>query len=259
MDIHFLGTTGYHPNQTQHTMCVMIPELGIVFDAGTGMHRVRERLATEQLTILLSHSHLDHVVGLTFLFDILYGTKCEVEVLAEQEKLTAIEEHLFAPSLFPVAPPYRAVALEEQGVCWTIRQGVTCRWFEVEHPGGAVAYRLDWEDGRSLAYVTDTTAKGESSYEPFLQDVDFLIHECYFPDGQEQMACKTGHSCLTPVAELARRVGARRTALVHLNPLTQWAPRLDQLSEKYADLEILIPQDEQIIELAVSAGSGASD
>lgn len=249
MDIHFLGTTGYHPNQTQHTMCIMIPELGIVLDAGTGMFRVRERLVTENLTILLSHAHLDHVVGLTFLFDILYGKECLAEVLAEQEKLSAIEEHLFAPSLFPVAPPYQSIPLEHQGSEWSIRPGVTCRWIGVEHPGGAVAYRLDWEDGRSVAYVTDTTAEVGSAYESFLNGVELLIHECYFPDGQEQLACKTGHSCLTPVARMARRVGARKTALVHLNPLSQWAPRLDQLPEDLTDLEILIPEDEQIIRL----------
>ena len=86
----------------------------------------------------------------------------------------------------------------------------------LKHPGGSVGYRIDWPD-RSLAYITDTVTDG--SYTEFLQGVDVLIHECYFPDDMADWAEKTGHSHTTPVAELAREVNAKRLLLVHIDPL----------------------------------------
>src|SRR5258708_2263758 len=106
MRVVVLGSTGYHPNEIRHTACLMIPELGIVLDAGTGMFRVRERLVTEELLIFLSHTHLDHVFGLTFLFDVLHERPTtSVVVYAEAAKLAAIQEHLLHELLFPVKLP----------------------------------------------------------------------------------------------------------------------------------------------------------
>ena len=44
-----LGTAGYHPNERRQTACFMLPEEGIVLDAGTGFFRVRQHLATPTL------------------------------------------------------------------------------------------------------------------------------------------------------------------------------------------------------------------
>jgi ribonuclease Z len=49
--------------------------------------------------------------------------------------------------------------------------------------------------------------------------VDLLVHECNFRDGDERMAALTGHSCATPVAQVARAAGVRRLVLVHFDPL----------------------------------------
>ena len=75
MKLIILGSTGYHPNELRHTACFMLPEIGVVLDAGTGIFRVRRTLQTPDLTIFLTHAHVDHIVGLTFLFDVLNGTR----------------------------------------------------------------------------------------------------------------------------------------------------------------------------------------
>ena len=77
MKLIALGTAGYHPTERRQTACFLLPELGIVLDAGTGMFRLRERLATTQLDIYLTHAHLDHVAGLTFLLDVFNGKPME--------------------------------------------------------------------------------------------------------------------------------------------------------------------------------------
>lgn len=216
MKLVVLGSTGYHPNELRHTACLMLPQIGVVLDAGTGMFRVRDWLATPRLDIFLTHAHLDHVFGLSFLFDVLAGhEETVVTVHAEAAKLAAIEEHLFSPLLFPVKPPCKFEPLVES---FELSDGGRLTHFPLQHPGGTVGFRLDWPD-RSLAYVTDTMARPDAPYLDAIRDVDVLLHECYFPDSEQQMAELTGHSHTTPVAELARAANVGRLVLVHIYPL----------------------------------------
>jgi len=216
MKLVLLGTTGYHPSDTRQTACMMLPECGVVLDAGTAMYRIRDQLVSPSLDIFLSHTHLDHVVGLTFLFDILYQKSIDrVRVHGDGAKLQALQEHLFHPDLFPVMPPIiwqplaGPVELPQQG---------RLTYFPLEHPGGCLGYRLDWPD-RSLAYVTDTTARDDAGYIPQIEGVDVLIHECNFADGWEEHAALTGHSCTSAVARVAKLARVGLLILVHINPL----------------------------------------
>lgn len=247
MQLHFLGTTGYHPNNDRQTACLMLPEIGVVLDAGTGMFRVRDRIATSHLDIFLSHVHLDHCIGLTFLFDILFERPLKrVTVHCEADKLDAINHHLFQPQLFPARPDFELVPLADGPM--ELVDGSRLSHFPLRHPGGVRGFRIDWPD-RSLAYVTDTTAAPDADYLEQVRGVDTLIHECYFPDGWEAKAELTGHSCLTPVAEAARAAGVGRLFLVHVSPLETQRPPLDlaQVSQIYSPIEIAY--DQQVIEV----------
>ncbi|MEX2174525.1 MAG: MBL fold metallo-hydrolase [Pirellulaceae bacterium] len=227
MKVHFLGTAGYHPSEQRQTTCLMLPEAGIVLDAGTGMFRVRQHLTTPTLDIFLSHAHLDHAVGLTYLLGILWEMNVErVTVHGDGAKLAAIEQHLFSRDLFPVAPAYAARPVDQS---LTLASGVRVIPFPLAHPGGSLGYRFEWpglpqanpqQPTRSLAYVTDTTAAGERSpYLEHVRGVDLLVHECNFRDGQEDWAEKTGHSSLAPVLKLAAAAQVKRLVLMHFNPL----------------------------------------
>ena len=224
MKLVLLGTTGYHPSDERHTACMMLPDLGIVFDAGTGMFRARDYLSTRTLDVFISHAHLDHIIGLTFLLDVLQGRTMErVTVHGMAEKLAAIERHLLADDLFPVPLPceYRPLDAPVQ-----LSSGVTVAHFPLKHPGGSVGFRLS-ADGRSLAYVTDTTASPDAPYIEQIRGVDTLVHECYFPDDQEEFARHTGHSCITPVVQLAKAADVGRLVLVHIDPLSTGDDPLD--------------------------------
>jgi ribonuclease BN (tRNA processing enzyme) len=72
-----------------------------------------------------------------------------------------------------------------------------------------------------MAYVTDTTAHLDARYVEKIHGVDLLIHECNFPDGWEEHARLTGHSCATPVAQVARAAEVKELVLLHFNPLDE--------------------------------------
>ena len=215
MKIILLGTTGYHPNDRRHTPCMVIPECGVMLDAGTAMYRADRVLQTPELDIFLTHAHLDHVVGLTFLFNVARGHPLDrVTVHAMPDKLAAIEEHLFAPELFPVKPPFESRPLAQ---VVPLAKGGRLTHFPLEHQGGSVGFRLDWP-GHSMAYVTDTTADPEADYVEKIRGVDLLLHECYYPDGNAEWAKKTGHSSTTSVAQVAQAAAVGRLVLIHINP-----------------------------------------
>ena len=250
MRIEFLGTGGYHPNERRHTACVMLPEEGIVFDAGTSAFRIASRLKTEALDIFLSHAHLDHIAGLTyFLVPVMSGAVQALTVHATPGVLEAVRTHLFSEALFPVNPPFAMRELASTGAC-PAGKHLTMHWTPLSsHPGGSMAYRLDRQDGQgvvrdssgggvraiarlteevpltsrnkppgadSVAYVTDTFVDG--TYTEFIRGVDVLIHECYFGDDRAEFAEKTGHSFASQVAHLAREAAVGRLIAIHIDP-----------------------------------------
>jgi ribonuclease BN (tRNA processing enzyme) len=201
----------------------MLPESGVILDAGTSFFRVAGRLQTDSVQIFLTHAHLDHIAGLTFfLVPLLRGTVKRARLYGTTRTLDAVRQHLFAEPVFPILPTFECIDLE-QSEAIDVPGGVLTHQPLPSHPGGSRAYRIDWPTGdgtpaKSLAYVTDTSVDG--SYTEFVRGVDLLIHECYFPDDKAVWAEQTGHSHTTPVAELAREAGVRRLVLVHVDPLS---------------------------------------
>ena len=212
MRVEFLGTGGYRPNERRHTMCVMLPEAGIVLDAGTGAFRIPHRLQTAELQIFLSHAHLDHVCGLTYLLPtLLSGRVSRARVYGTAATLDGVRSHLFADPIFPIMPAFEWVPLEGEVV---VPDGGVATAQPLQHPGGSTGYRIAWPGG-SLAYITDTTVDG--TYTEFVRGVDLLIHECFVAESAE-WAREIGHSHALPVFELAREAGVGRLVLVHIDP-----------------------------------------
>lgn len=213
MRLLFLGTGGYHPSERRHTASLLLPEIGVAFDAGTAFFRVPQRMETRELDLFLTHSHLDHVVGLTFpLVAMQEGLIEAIRIHARAHVLEAVRSHILAKALFPVEPEFEYLELGERV---ELPDGGVLTHTPLKHPGGATGYRVDWPE-RSFAYITDTTAPGP--YVDFVRGVDLLVHECYFPDGVEHWAEETGHSCTTPVAKVAAEAGVGRMFLVHTDP-----------------------------------------
>jgi ribonuclease BN (tRNA processing enzyme) len=216
MKLVLLGTGGYYANEQRHTACLMLPEVGVVLDAGSGMFRVADYLATERLDVFLTHAHLDHVLGLTYLLGVLPDEVQQRSIVhGKAEKLEAIRTHLFAEPLFPIMPVFQMQPLADE-VALPENGKLTC--FPLEHPGGSVGFRLDWP-AASLAYVTDTRATAAAAYIERIRGVNVLVHEAFFVEEAGEMAEVTGHSCLCDVAKVAAAADVGLLVLVHVNPL----------------------------------------
>ena len=187
-----------------------------MLDAGTAAFRAAARLQTSELDIFLSHAHLDHCIGLTYLLSTTHVHPLNrVRVHSTAENLAAVNEHLFAPAMFPKKPDMELLPLRPVE---PLPGGGRLTHFPLLHQGGSTGFRLDWP-GHSMAYVTDTTASPTADYVAAIRGVDLLVHECYFGDEQARWADHTGHSHTTPVAQVASRAGVGRLVLVHINPL----------------------------------------
>ncbi len=240
MRVVLLGTGGYHPSEERHTACLMFPELGIVFDAGTAAFRIADRLVTREIDLFLSHAHLDHIAGLTYLLAPLSLKQLDaLRIHATEHVIAAVREHLFATAIFPVMPRFDFLPMAGP----SLQLGeATIRWQVLpSHPGTSMAYRIESTAGgkpRSLAYVTDTTVDG--SYTDFIRGADVLIHECYFPDSHAEWAQKTGHSTTSTVLDVAAAANVGRLILVHVDPRSKGDDPLSltPLRSKFPAVEI---------------------
>ena len=250
MQLVCLGTTGFHPNARRQTASFVIPEVGVVLDAGTGLFRLADYLATDGVDIFLSHAHLDHVSGLTYLVE-TFGVEAHdrVTIHARSEVLDAVRNHLFAPAIFPVPPGYQFAELGKSCVLPANNEGKTgtLTTFPLTHPGGSTGMRLDWP-GHSLAYVTDTTASDEADYIDTIRGADLLVHEANFPAGYDEMAELTGHSCLDKVVAVAQAAEVGRLVITHVDPLLTKDEDFDLTASRKQLASITIVEDLDVLE-----------
>jgi ribonuclease BN (tRNA processing enzyme) len=260
MHIEFLGTAGYHPCEDRHTTCIYLPDAapqsGFVLDAGGGLFRLVKRELPSQLHIFMSHAHLDHSVGLTYLLDVLHGKNCTATIYGNAPTLAAITQTLFTAPLFPVEFRF-ATHTVEPGVPFAV-DGVHIETFALTHPGGSLGYRFTWPQdntnaisstqssgAKSLAYVTDTV--GDGLYLDHIRNLDVLIHERNFADKLQKVATLTGHCSSSDVAKVAREAQPQQLLLMHFNPMVDGDPALeDNLAQEFP--HAVFSHDKQIIE-----------
>ncbi len=218
-DAAFLGRGG-------NTSCFSL-ECGDAFavlDAGSGLAGLGARLVREErrrADILLSHTHLDHIMGL-FSFPMLHDPAAEVHLYGAPGMMKELP-CLIGPPLWPVSlTACRAkVELHELSIEKTFRlegtPALSVKCLKGCHPGGCVYYRLE-ENGRSLVYALDCELAGdmEKRLTAFAQGADLLIWDAGFAPG-EQIA-GWGHSTWEQGLSIGREAGVKQVLMSHFGP-----------------------------------------
>ena len=211
----------------------------LVLDAGTGIAALGRTLPSTlpgngRVDVLLSHLHLDHVLGLGF-FGPLFDPANEVHLWGPSSTTMDLRARLtryLSPPLFPVALRDLPCKLFLHDVPLDRPfdvPGATVQAALVCHPGPTVGYRItSTADGSTLTYLPDhEPALGNERFPGAPQwtsgadlaaGVDLLVHDAQYTDDEYETRIGWGHSSLRTTLAFADLVGARRLAAFHHDP-----------------------------------------
>ena len=247
----------------------------LLLDAGTGLGGVTGLLGGDPFhgTILLTHLHWDHCLGLPFFRggdrddarvalllpdqggpdqggpdqgEPSQGGEASAGSTGAERLLTRV----MSPPFFPITP-------RQLRGDWTFgavspgqfkAEGFTVEAREIPHKGGrTLGYRVS--DGhRVLAYVTDHCptalgpgADGLGAYHEAVLDLaagaDLLVHDAQLVAEEVPAEAGFGHAAAEYAVGLALRAGARRVALFHHKP-SRTDDQLDALACRFADAPV---------------------
>ena len=205
------------------TSCYMVQAGSetIFLDGGTGLVSAPARFEKPPV-ILLSHLHLDHVIGLGMYPRLSQdGTITRLLFRADTEdEMRALLQQLFSPPFWPIPlTEYKGTLLLEP-LKPTLRIGdVTVESIEGRHPGGCLVFRLKYGDKR-LVYATDCEPDDPFFLKliSFCDGSDLLLYDGQFTEKDSITKKGFGHSTAEKGVELMERCGAKRLLLIHHDP-----------------------------------------
>lgn len=235
-ELKFWGVRGtfpapgpYHARYGGHTPCASVetPAGVLVVDAGSGLRDLGLSLeasnAPPRVTLLLTHFHLDHIMGFPFFGPLLMeGAEIAVFAPAAPAEIRQYLAALMAAKLFPIDLEATKARTSfhrfEEGL---IVGGVRVTSCPLRHPQGSVAYRLEGDEG-SIVFATDTEPP-ETGFDErlaaFAAGTTHLVCDAtYTPEEYAAGKKGWGHGTWRDAVEVGRASGARNVYLSHHNP-----------------------------------------
>ena len=207
----------------------------IFIDAGTGIRAARVAKSETGCLLLLTHYHLDHVMGLPHLAA-LYDPQDRIAIASPRRAGRSVEQvitRILANPFWPVPIgklPARIAFrdLPEPASRAPFRHGgLLIRWAPLHHPGGSTAYRVDeTATGSSFVFATDVEW-AEATKEEKQALIDLSARpapaKVLAMDGQYTRKTYTafrgwGHSAWEDAVEAADLSGAPGLIVTHHNP-----------------------------------------
>lgn len=283
--VKFAGVRGSFPVADKkflqyggNTSCVevQIGNCRIILDAGTGIVKIGDELLQKyisssleaenrtpiRVSVLLSHIHQDHLLGLTFfkpmhiksskidifgdgnknfdlknnLSELVFGKtfpldlsdiKCELNIHNINDNYAII----FKPNCSPALIKKNDIKQEEDDILVTFYKSYV-------HPqNGVMIYRINYK-GKSVVYATDKESYlgGDKKFIQFAKNCDLLIHDAQYtsedylnPNSPKQ---GFGHSTYDMALEAMRQINAKNLVFFHYEPSYDDV-KLDRIKELY--------------------------
>jgi phosphoribosyl 1,2-cyclic phosphodiesterase len=220
-----------------NTSCIEVRLDGgstIVLDAGTGIRALGvaiDRDPVDEIHVLLTHLHLDHLQGLGF-FRPLFRSGVEVHLWGPASPVQSLADRIsiyLSPPLFPVGLadiPAQVTFHDAPEEAVTIGSA-TVRAGKVTHQGPTVGYRIE-EGGRTLVYLpdhepsigvhlSDESREWISGYD-IAHGADVLFHDAQYSDHEYPEHIGWGHSGIEHVMGFASKAGVGSVVLFHHDP-----------------------------------------
>ena len=241
MKIRFWGVRGSVPapgpetnRYGGNTSCVSIHTAGgelVIIDMGTGLMHLGNHLmagafgkGTGRATILLSHTHWDHIQGLGF-FPPVFVAGNRFTVLGPGDSPDVLEQ-ILEGQMDPNFSPLQS--LKNFSAEFDVRACVCGAGFDAgglrisarEHPHGAttaLGFRIE-EAGRSFVYASDVgypAGGAPPDAIAFYRGADTLLHDTTYRPEDQATRRNRGFSSIDEAAEVAVAAKVKRLVMFH--------------------------------------------
>ncbi len=256
MRVRFWGTRGSiatpGPGTNRfggNTSCVeVITNSGarFILDCGTGARPLGLDLMARaakpiRATILLGHTHWDHIQGFPF-FTPLFVPGNEFTICAPSgvgQSLASVLAGQMEFTYFPVALEQLPAAIEYKDLSEGTYElnGVRVVTQFLNHPAISLGYRIEadgavlvyacdhepfatalWREGARPGLIESIVHGGDRRHALFMRHADLLIHDAQYVPEEYAAKKNWGHSTYEYVIELAAAADVRQLALTHHDP-----------------------------------------
>lgn len=203
----------------------------LIFDAGTGVRYLGNELCRAgepvDADLFLTHTHYDHVSGIPFFVPFFVpGNSFRMWAghLLPDNHIHAVLCDLMKSPLFPVPPEIFQSHIEFHdflpGDVLAPNQDVVVRSCPLNHPNGAVGYRVEFE-GKSICYLTDTEHfpdGPDANIVELIRGADIAIYDSMFTEQEYVSRVGWGHSTWEAGAALCDAADVKQFVIFHHDP-----------------------------------------
>ena len=204
------------------TTCIMLELNGqrLIIDAGSGLVRLSgEALQEEMLPLILTHAHVDHLIGLPMCPYLLRkGGRMDIYAVT-RDGLDAFGQvsRLFSPPLWPVVPDVLPTEMRWLELPQRLCLGpLTVDRMEGVHPGGVSLLRVQ-SGKKTVAILTDCTLTQEllPKLTDFARDCGLLLCDGQYSEAEWPVCSDFGHSTWIMASHFAASCGAKALRIIH--------------------------------------------
>jgi phosphoribosyl 1,2-cyclic phosphodiesterase len=204
----------------------------LIIDAGSGIKRLGDQIMKQGVAgkgqgvyhILLSHFHIDHLLGLPF-FTPIFIPGNEIHFYAVQKELQDAVKFIFTRPYFPVdfaslpskvvfhqLAPRKTVKVNDFDVTPYLLDHLDPCWgFKISHGTKTYSHCSDTE-GTRLSF------EDLGADRPLYENVDLMYYDAQYPIARSMQNNMGGHSSSHIGLDLAMKMGVKRILFGHHDP-----------------------------------------
>ncbi len=203
----------------------------IIIDCGTGIKHLGNQLLKEEFgkgqgtgTILLTHTHWDHIQGIPF-FGPFYIPGNKFNIYSPYKDIKDRVEYQQVFTHFPINLEYMLAQkeffiIDREGELFLNDMRILNK--SMRHPGGSYGFRFE-EDGKTFVFTSDCEFNIDEldkieSYREFFQDADVCVFDTQYTFEESINKIDWGHSSASIAIDVANMFNIKKLILFHHEP-----------------------------------------